>query len=291
MAENFSTFPGQESQGAFAQNNCGQSNFKEAVCVDAYRVYDSCADKDCLEDTRVYFTESGQNIIEQACNVRIKDAKVMNVCINLEPIQFQKGYYAIDMTFFLEVSFDVCTSPASVPVSVCGLSVFNKRVILYGSEGSVKVYSSDSTVDGETSTNISGGNLPRAIVQVADPIALSSTLCEVNSCSCDSGCRIPECICQRYGGSFVCNGVTKIVRATIGLFTIVQIERSVQMLVPAYDFCMPEKECVTSSDNPCELFSRIDFPTDEFFPPRSAETQNSDNTGFGCGCCCKNKND
>ena len=27
-----------------------QGNFKEAVCIDAYRVYDSCGDKDCLED-------------------------------------------------------------------------------------------------------------------------------------------------------------------------------------------------------------------------------------------------
>lgn len=27
--------------------------FKEAVCIDAMRVYDSCSDKDCLEDLRV----------------------------------------------------------------------------------------------------------------------------------------------------------------------------------------------------------------------------------------------
>lgn len=55
---------------------------------------------------------------------------------------------------------------------------------------------------------------------------------------------------------------------TLGLFTIVQIVRNVQMLIPAYDFCIPEKECTTTSDNPCEMFRRIEFPTDEFFPPK-----------------------
>lgn len=283
MADNFSTFPCQETQSTF-----NQSNFKEAVCIDAYRVYDSCADKDCLEDLRVYFTESGQNVIEQACNIRLKDVRVMNVCLDLEPVQFQKGFYSIDMTFFFEICFDVCMAPAAVPVTVCGLSVFSKKVILYGSEGSVKIYSSDCAMD-ENNQNIQVKNLPRATVQVADPIGLSSTLCEINQCCCEPQCRIPECICQRYGGEFVCSGVTKMVKVTIGLFTIVQIERNVQMLVPAYDFCIPDKECVTSSDNPCELFSRIDFPTDEFFPPKASEVS-SEGDGFGC-CCCKHRND
>ena len=65
---------------------------------------------------------------------------------------------------------------------------------------------------------------------------------------------------------------------TIGLFTIVQIVRNVQMLIPAFDFCVPEKECVTSSDNPCELFRKIEFPTDEFFPPKANDCN------CGCGC-------
>ena len=33
-------------------------NFKEAVCIDTSRIYDSCSDKDCLEDLRVYFTNA-----------------------------------------------------------------------------------------------------------------------------------------------------------------------------------------------------------------------------------------
>lgn len=33
---------------------------KEAVCIDAMRIYDSCSDKDCLEDLRVLFPAAVQ---------------------------------------------------------------------------------------------------------------------------------------------------------------------------------------------------------------------------------------
>ena len=56
---------------------------------------------------------------------------------------------------------------------------------------------------------------------------------------------------------------------------IVQLERDVQMMIPVYDFCLPDKECTSSgssaTDDPCELFRRIKFPVNEFFPPRLAE--------------------
>ena len=113
--------------------------------------------------------------------------------------------------------------------------------------------------------------LPKATVQVAQPVALSARLCDHPACGCEPYCRIPEGICQRYGGDFDACTPKNAVYVTIGLFTIVQIVRNVQMLIPAYDFCVPEKECVASSDNPCELFRRIDFPTDEFFPPKATD--------------------
>ena len=47
---------------------------KETVCIDAYRVYDSCGDKNCLQDLQAYFTKTDQAVIDQANNVRIKGA-------------------------------------------------------------------------------------------------------------------------------------------------------------------------------------------------------------------------
>ncbi len=271
MSENLTSFS--------CSNN--QNNFKEAVCIDAYRIYDSCADKDCLEDLRVYFTEAGQHVIDQACNVRVRDVNVIDVCIDLEAVPFQKGFYSVNMTFFFEVCLDVFMAPAAMPVTVNGLSIFSKKVILYGSEGSVSIYSSENCRNEATNVNLPASNLPRATVQVADPIALSAKLCECRGCCCELKCNIPDCICTRYGGEFIVQNAAKTVSVSIGLFTIVQIERNVPMMIPTYDFCIPDKECVSSSDNPCELFSRIEFPTDEFFPPRTSEAADGEH---GCGC-------
>ncbi|MDD4807763.1 MAG: hypothetical protein PHU30_04595 [Oscillospiraceae bacterium] len=85
-------------------------------------------------------------------------------------------------------------------------------------------------------------------------------------------------MCEHFGGDFdfECG---RSVFVTIGLFSIVQIVRNVQMLIPTCDFCVPSKECSPASDNPCEMFKRIDFPTDSFFPPRVSDS--------GCGSCGK----
>jgi hypothetical protein len=37
-------------------------------------------------------------------------------------------------------------------------------------------------------------------------------------------------------------------------------------MVPAYDYAVPNKECVSSTESPCELFEKINFPSSEFFP-------------------------
>ena len=40
-----------------------QPALKEAVCIDAMRIYDSCSDKDCLEDMRVLFPAAVQPLV------------------------------------------------------------------------------------------------------------------------------------------------------------------------------------------------------------------------------------
>jgi len=267
-----------------SQNFGGTSCFKEAVCIDAYRVYDSCADKDCLQDLRVYFTESGQHVVDQACSVRIDDVSVITVYVNLEPVPFNKGFYSVEMTFFFEVNLEVFLAPASSPVNICGLSVYSKKVILFGSEGNVKIFSSNACSDDPQPFNSSAScNLPKATVQVAEPIGLSAKVQYKSNEISDPACPIPERICRKYGGEFAITKSGNFVYVTIGIFTIVQIERSVQMLIPTYDFCIPEKECVTSSDDPCELFGKLEFPTEEFFPPRVTDLR-PDIPGATCGC-------
>ena len=90
----------------------------------------------------------------------------------------------------------------------------------------------------------------------------------------------PDFICNCFEDVFGTQDTEKRVYITIGLFSIIKLERSVQLLIPVYDFCIPSKECVSStSENPCELFESLDFPVDEFYPP-----VNGNDSGCGCGC-------
>lgn len=260
--------------------NVDLSNIKEAVCIDAYRVYDSCSDKDCLRDLKVYFCQEAQDLIDCATNVRLKDVNVINVLIDLEAVPFHKGFYSVNMTYFFEVELEVYAAPKSVATVVKGLSIFDKKVILYGSEGNVKVFSSDYVKSDTDIQSLPSGNLPKATVQVAKPIALSAKI-DKKCGECMPCCPIPEHICRHFGSEMPCKKRDRDILVTIGIFTIVRIERNVQILVPSYDFCVPEKECITSSDNPCEMFSRLEFPTDEFFPPKVTDSCDDD---FNCGC-------
>lgn len=253
------------------QNDCSN-----AVCIDAMRVYDSCSDKDCINDLRVYFTEEVQALVDEAVNVRLRDAEVLTVTTNLEPVPFNKGFYSVDITFFFGLTLDLYTVAGGTPSQVQGTAMFNKKVILFGSDGNVKVFSTEYGSEPAESQTLS---LPRVNVQVAKPIALSAKICPcsvVNSLSCS----VPKCVCNCVGGEPTDNG-TRCVTVTLGLFSIVQIERNVQILVHSYDFCIPKKECTNSTDNPCEVFSRLDFPKDQFFPPNICDTMPK---GYSCGC-------
>ncbi len=253
------------------ENNSNQpdNNFKEAVCIDVGRVYDSCCDRDCVEDLRCYFSPEAQCTVENAISVRLKKAEVLNVCIDVEQVSFNRGYYACDMTFFFLVTLDVFTAPHTCPVCVNGICNFNKKVILFGSEGNVKIFENNaccSPEDGKATIC----DTPRCVVQTVEPVALSARLGKVGN-GCDCLCNVPSCVTDAIGGNLAssldCNSTA--VYVTLGLFTIVQLIRNVQMLIPVYDFCIPEKQCTDVTDQPCDVFRRIKFPTNDFFPPKA----------------------
>lgn len=258
---------------------------KEAVCIDAGRVYDSCSDRDCIENVRVLFCERDQMLIDRASAVRATKVEVINTYIDVEALPFNRGYYACDITFYFEVTFEVATGHGHPCVEVKGVVTYQKKVILYGSEGNVKVFCSELNCDECNDRAMPCRNMPKACVQVADPVVLSAKLVDVCECKCCTCCCcdcIPDCVCKRFDGCFVQTDDGKAVVVTIGLFTIVQLIRKVQMLVPVYDFCIPSKECCDgAADSPCEIFRKMCFPVDEFFPPAER--------GEGCACGCHPK--
>lgn len=265
---------------------------KEAVCIDASRVYDSCADRDCLTDVRVYFTDCAQEVIDNATSVRCRSCDVIDVKTQVEKVPFNKGFYSVDITFYISVTFDVSTTHNCVTEAVNGLAVYSKKSILYGSDGNVKVFTSEFRENAADVQYPAATTNPRAKVQVADPLCLDAKLCR--PCDCcnnwyDLFCNIPDCIRRCFNGHFCNPDNEKAVRVTIGLFSIVQLERDVQMLIPAYDFCMPCKECSNKCDteDPCDAFRKIKFPVGEFFPPSEKDCDKEITyTNYGSGCSC-----
>ncbi len=246
---------------------------KEAVCIHTKRIYDSCRDKECIENIRVYPTRCSQEILDCATSVKTRGAELLWTNIDVQEVAFDRGFYAVDIKFFYKISAEVC-SCSGRSQKISGLAVYDKRVILFGSEGDVKIFNShlapcDKCAD----------NMPQAFVEAVDPIFLGAEICEAKrvchdpecECDCDELCDVPQCVRDIFEDELVTNGGCKNLLVTLGQFSIVRLERDSQLLIPAYDFCMPEKECVGSSeDRPCDLFRKIKFPVNEFFPPSAS---------------------
>jgi hypothetical protein len=241
--------------------------FKEAVCINAKRIYDSCSDKSCLSDLQVHFTGLAQAKIDAACSVKCKSVSVMNVMTEVEAVPFNTGFYSVDMTYHFLVTVEVSAGGISMPQRVDGVACYNKKVILYGSEGKTKMFCSDQQMPVSRCADV----FPQACVQVASPIVLASKLCDSADLAKEPYIEIPQCIKEQFEGNFENADGAKTVLVSVGLFSIVHLQRNVQVMVPAYEFKVPDKECIFTTDDPCEIFSKIKFPTGEFFPPRLQE--------------------
>ena len=111
------------------------------------------------------FPASVQPVVDASANVRVRDVDVISVYIDMQPIPFNRGYYSIDLTFFFDVSLELYGGATVGCERVSGISIFNKKVILYGSEGNVKMFTSESCRD---EADLQGNKvLPKATVQVA----------------------------------------------------------------------------------------------------------------------------
>ena len=238
----------------------GNDSIREAVCIDTRKIMDSCRDKDCIEDLRVYPTLCSLPVIESAFSVRPRSAELLHCRVNVKDISLNRGYYTVDVTYFYKVTGEAFPSNQLIT----GLAVFDKRVMLFGSEGRVRSFSSSGGCAGGYDNS-----MPIAVVDAVDPVALHMRFAESPAPEPAIEQRdIPQLIQNRFDAplSFDCS--SKQVLATLGQFTIIRLVRGTQLMIPAYDYCMPEKECVGSGeDDPCTMFGRIRFPVGEFFPP------------------------
>ncbi len=259
---------------------------REAVCVQVEKVYDHCREKDCIEDAVVDFVEDVQCLIDKAVKVRVKRAEVVKVLADLDDVPFKRGFFTVNVRYKIKVLVEFCYRDQFGNIvnsdPKVGFIWFGKTVFLFGSEGQVKIF---KTVDPGFCTAKDGDgcgamieqdNMPNVKVEVAEPLVLNARVKRVH-CNVvrplglrddddDNEMEVDDNIAAVGGRRFF---PPRRVVVTIGLFSIIKLIRWVQLLIPAFNFCYPTRECVASTDeNPCELFETIDFPFDQFFPPQ-----------------------
>lgn len=149
-----------------AKNNC---DCTENICIHTRKIYDSCRDKECIENLRVYLTESGQCLLDRAVSVKARKAEVVWIYSDVEPVAFNRGYYSVDLKFFFRITLDIFTGLGR-PTTVEGIATYDKKVILFGSEGNAKTFGSKYKFSSADIQLWQKNNLPVAQIDVCDNI-------------------------------------------------------------------------------------------------------------------------
>ena len=261
---------------------CDLSGIREAVCIHTKKVMDACRDKDCVEGLRVYLTRDSQMVLDRCANARARCVELIHTGMDVTAVPYHTGFYTLEITFYYRVVADV-TVGSNRPTTVYGLAVFTKRAMLFGGDGSAKIFTSGGCIvcQGRVA-------MPQAVVEVIDPMVLDSTV--TDSCSCGCAADLPElppCVLQQFDDELVLSGECRRLLVTIGQFSILRMERDTQLLIPCFDYCIPTKCCseggnVGGTESPCDMFGRIEFPVEAFYPSRNEQCIQPCESCTGC---------
>ena len=245
---------------------CCADDLRQALSIHTQKITDSCRDKDCIEDLRVYLTGSSQSILDSCAGAKVRCADLLYTYIDVEPVAFDRNHYCIDLTFYYRILADA-TVGRNRPVALQGLAMFSKRAVLCGEDSRAHIYTSRTRLDGSDGLSRVSANHPTAVVEVLDPMVLSSKIRQ--RCGRETVAQIPACISALFDEELVTTDGSRELLVTLGQFSIVRLERDAQLLVPVLDYSIPTKECCETpgcGEDPCEMFSRIPFPENQFAP-------------------------
>jgi hypothetical protein len=260
------------SDSRFNDNNVFARGCHDVCCIETERIYDSCRDRDCYENIIVSLSDYGNEVINRTGNIRAKDAYIAWTYIDVDKVRFNRGFYSVNIRYYIKLLFEACIG-GNKPHEFDGIVAVDKKVVLFGGEKHVNVFKSeyeDNEHCERKEINNIASQLPKAVVEATDPIVLDikvfdkGTLPSGCCCCC---CEIPERVMNQLDKPISdCNGQNdRYLTVSIGMFSIIKLLRSVQLLINATEYCVPDKECVTPCDeNPCAIFNNMAFPTNEF---------------------------
>ncbi len=238
-------------------------------CIVALKIYDSCKVQDCCRTDVLGPARAAENttlgdeeiikgeIIDPPSNAatvsidKLRTKKIM--IVGKEPSPFKKGYWDISIRYVFVYTLTFRESNGSIIGTVKANSIYNKKVCLFGSEGTDIVIASDLLTQ-------SLGNVLEAdpfVIVEGKAVSLEAKLhfAKVKKCGCGN-----ESSPEDYPPE------SNAVLVTIGLFTVIKVCRLVDMQVESRGMCEP-KNCECTGVTPCEFFDGIEFPMDVFAPP------------------------
>ena len=104
---------------------------QQTQAIHTRKITDSCRDKDCIEDLRVYLTRGSQAILDSCSGAKVRCAQLLYTYIDVEPVAFDRNHYCIDVTFFYRILADAVVG-AGRPAALHGVAQFSKRAVLCG---------------------------------------------------------------------------------------------------------------------------------------------------------------
>lgn len=267
---------------------CRPDDLRQALAIHTKKITDSCRDKDCIEDLRVYLTQGSQATLDLAAGAKVRSADLLYSYIDVEPVAFDRHHYCIDVTFYYRILADATVGVAR-PAVLYGLAVFSKRAVLCGEESAAHIYTSNTRIQAPDGLTRYSANLPTAVVEVLDPMVLSSKVREVCDCKCaeQTPMQVPAPISEMFDEPLILSGEQRRLFVTLGQFSIIRLERDAQLVVPVLDYSIPRKECCDTpgcAEDPCEMFSRIPFPASRFTPTGCDGRNNVPEPAEDCGC-------
>lgn len=284
------------SENRFSNCSPSLSGSRDMVCIETNKILDSCRDRDCFENVRVYLTDCGNNIIEHTSSVRVKDSCIAGTYVTIDPVKFNRGFYSVNIKFYLKITFEACVGNGRSQ-EFDGVAVIDKTVVLFGGESNVSIYKSNPDANDYCAVpELCCGtkNVPIAVVEVVDPIILGTKVLEANhgcgNCCCCCVDDFPSTVTSRVNGMLCDSGDgEKVLTVSVGLFSVIRIVRPAQYLINATEYAVPDKECIAAeADDPCCVFNAMPFPINEFsagghHSPCRGEKDNRDNGKHCCG--------
>ncbi|WMJ81119.1 hypothetical protein RBU49_02390 [Clostridium sp. MB40-C1] len=266
-------------------NNCST----ESQCIIAKKVCDICTQRDCLSpipsensrlidsarlcgDKQVRIDQNDSFVFEpgdllsvplDVTSVKLAGKFSVSECciVSIDPLSGccvtgQQGYWKITVRYKFTypiklfrgttpVQLEEYVGSAYVPVdSILACTTWEKTVILFGGD---ICKCNDNCVDIAFCNSLYS---PCGPYSNEKPFALV---------------QVEACLLQLDFGTP--SGTAKPINAIIGLFSIIKTYRIVNMLVETSGDCLVEENpCQEDIDDPCEFFSKLDFPFKDFDP-------------------------